>query len=149
MKWIEVMSFNEKNEPVFGGPFFTYEKDSIPKSPEYRFNIEFKKGARVLVNYVEEENMILVDHLVSDNNNADPDLPWTFIPDGDQEGFKWVNGKWQHIDKVFTYKLQDGQVPVGDPLLDLLGNPDEKKLQEKSDKNKAKDKKKDTDKNEN
>ena len=33
MKWIEVLSFNEKTEPVFGGPFFSYENDSIPKKP--------------------------------------------------------------------------------------------------------------------
>ncbi len=142
MKWMEVLTFNEKNEPVFGGPFFSYAKDSIPKPTRYRFNIEFKKGARVLMNYIEELQMILVDHLVSDNDNADPDLPWTFVPDGDQEGFKWENGKWVHIDKVFTYKLQDGQAPVGDPLLDPKGNRDEKKLQEKTDKNKTKDNKK-------
>ena len=142
MKWIEVLTFNEKNEPVFGGPFFSYEKDTIPKKTQYRFNIEFKKGARVLVNYIEEEKMILVDHLVSDDNNANPDLPWTYVPDGDQEGFKWENGKWMHIDKVFTFKLQDGQAPIGDLLLDAKGKPDEKKLQEKTDKNKAKENKK-------
>lgn len=137
MKWIEVLSFNEKNEPVFGGPFFSYEKDSIPQPTRYRFGIEFKKGARVLVNYVDELGMILVDHLISDNNE-NPDLPWTFVPDGDQEGFKWENGKWVHIDKVFTFKLQDGQAPVGDPLMDAKGNKNEQKLQEKTDKNKTK-----------
>ena len=136
MKWIEVLSFNEKKEPVFGGPFFSYEKDSIPKPTQYRFGIEFKKGARVLVNYIDDLKMILVDHLVSEND--DNENPWTLIPDGDQEGFKWENGKWVHIDKVFTYKLQDGQAPVGDPLLDPKGNRDEKKLQEKTDKNKTK-----------
>lgn len=136
MKWIDVLTFNEKNEPVFGGPFFTYEKDSIPKPPKYRIGLEFKKGARVLVNYIEDLGMILVDHLISETDQ--PELPWTFVPDGDQEGFKWENGKWVHIDKVFTYKLEDGQAPVGDPLLDSKGNKDEKKLQEKTDKNKIK-----------
>ena len=135
MKWIDVLTFNEKNEPLFGGPFFSYEKDSVPKPPQYRYNIEFKKGARVLVNYIDDLQMILVDHLVSEND--DPDHQWTFVPDGDQEGFKWENGKWMHIDKVFTFKLQDGQAPVGDPLLDPKGNRNETKLQEKTDKNKA------------
>lgn len=121
MKWIEVMTFNDKKEPVFGGPYFTYEQDSIPKPPRYRFGIEFKKGVRVLVDYIEEEQMILVDHLVSDNNNSDPDLPWTFVPDGDQEGFKWKDGKWVHINKVFTFKLQDGQAPVEEPIMDEKG----------------------------
>lgn len=137
MKWIDVLTFNEKNEPVFGGPFFSYEKDSIPKPTQYRFNIEFKKGARVLVDYIADLQLILVDHLISEND--DPEHQWTYVPDGDQEGFKWENGKWLHVDKVFTYKLQDGQAPVGDPLLDPKGNRDEKKLQEKTDKNKTKD----------
>lgn len=39
MKWIDVLTFNEKNEPAFGGPLFTYDKDSIPKKPQYRFNM--------------------------------------------------------------------------------------------------------------
>lgn len=136
MKWIDVLTFNEKNEPLFGGPFFSYEKDSIPKPPQYRYNIEFKKGARVLVNYIEDLGMILVDHLVSEND--DNEHKWTFVPDGDQEGFQWENGKWVHIDKVFTFKLQDGQAPVGDPLLDPKGNKNEQKLQDKTDKNKTK-----------
>lgn len=138
MKWIEVLSFNERNEPVFGGPFFSYEKDSIPKPAQHRFGIEFKKGARVLVNYIEDLEMILVDHLVSEND--DTDNKWTHVPDGDQEGFKWENGKWMHIDKVFTFKLQDGQAPVGEQLMDSKGKKDEKKLQEKTDKNKTKEK---------
>jgi hypothetical protein len=139
MKWIEVLTFNEKKEPVFGGPFFTYEKDSIPKPPKYRINIEFKKGARILVNYIDDLGLILVDHLISETDQ--PELPWTYIPDGDQEGFKWENGKWVHIDKVFTYKLQDGQAPLEEPLLDNKGNPDEQKLQEKTEKNKKKENK--------
>jgi hypothetical protein len=144
MKWMEVLTFNEKNEPVFGGPFFSYEKDSIPGPTRYRFNIEFKKDTRVLVNYIDDLQMILVDHLVSEND--DYDHQWTYVPDGDQEGFKWENGKWVHIDKVFNYKidlkgsdLYIGKPPVGEPLIDAKGNKDEKKLQEKTDKNKTKD----------
>lgn len=147
MKWIDVLTFNEKNEPVFGGPYFTYEHDSIPKKPQYRYSTEFKKDARILVNYIPDLDMILVDHLISETDQ--PDLRWTYVPDGDQEGFKWENGKWVHIDKVFTFKLQDGQAPVGDPLLDFKGNRNEQKLQEKTDKNKAKEGGKQDDNNEN
>jgi len=136
MKWMEVLTFNEKREPVFGGPYFNYDQDSIPKKTRYRFGIEFKKDTRVLVNYVPELEMILVDHLVSETDQ--PELPWTFVPDGDQEGFKWEDGKWVHIDKVFTFKLQDGEAPVGDPLLDPKGTRNEQKLQDKSDKNRKK-----------
>jgi hypothetical protein len=135
-KWIEVLTFNERNEPVFGGPFFTYEKDSIPKPPDYRYSIEYKKAASALVNYIDDEGMILVDHLISETD--EPEHKWTLVPDGDSEGFKWQNGKWVHINKVFNFKLKDGQAPVENPILDPSGNKDEKKLQEKSDKNKKK-----------
>ena len=136
-KWIDVLTFNQKNEPVFGGPYFSYDQDSIKKPTLSRFNIEYKKDARTLVNYIPDMDIILVDHLISETDQDD--LPWTFVPDGDYEGFKWRNGKWVHIDKVFTYKLQDGHPPVEDPLLDPNGNSDEKKLKERNDKNKKKD----------
>lgn len=142
-KWIEVLTFNEKNDPVFGGPLFSYEQDSVKKAPQNRFGLEYKKDARVLVNYIEEVNMILVDHLVSESD--EPDNKWTMVPDGDNEGFKWENGKWVHIDKAFDFKIDMkgvdpylGKPPVGEPILDNKGNRDDKKLQEKSDKNKTK-----------
>jgi hypothetical protein len=141
MKWIEVLTFNNKGEPQFGGPFFSYEEDSIRKPTTHRFNIEFKKGTRVLTDYIPDLGVILVDHLISDPSNPDnedPENKWTYVPDGDQEGFKWKNGKWVHIDKVFTFKLEDGQAPVEDPVMDNKGNRNEKKLQEKSDKNQRK-----------
>ena len=138
MKWIEVLTFNQRNEPVFGGPYFSYRKDSIPGEDRDRFGIEFKKGARILVDYIPEEEMILVDHLISETDQ--PELKWTMIPDGSYEGFKWENGKWVHIEKVFTLKLEDGEAPVIDPILDNKGKKDEKKLQEKTNKNKSKEK---------
>lgn len=142
-KWIEVMTFNEKKEPVFGGPYFSFDKDSIPKSPRYRYSMEYKKDTRVLANYIPDLNMILVDELVSESD--EPENKWTFVPDGDNEGFKWENGKWVHVENVFNYKIDMkgvdpliGKPPVGDPLYDSKGNKDEKKLQEKTDKNKTK-----------
>jgi hypothetical protein len=144
-KWIEVMTFNEKNEPVFGGPYFSYEKDSIRQKTRYRFSLEYKKAARVLVNYIDELGVILVDHLVSETD--EPDNKWTLVPDGDNEAFKWENGKWMHVDKAFDYKIDmtgvdpyTGKPPMGDPILDAKGNKNEKKLEDKSNKNKAKEK---------
>jgi hypothetical protein len=132
-KWVEVMYFNEKKEPVFGGPFFTYEQDSVPKKPRYRLSLEFKKNARVLANYIPDLDLILVDHLISETDQ--PELGSTMVPDGDNEGYKWENGKWVHIDKVFTLKLKDGEAPVEDPVLDDKGNRNEQKLKDRSDKN--------------
>lgn len=141
-KWIEVMYFNEKNEPVFGGPFFSYERDKPRQPTRYRFSIEYKKDARILVNYIDDLGMILVDHLISETD--EPDNKWTYIPDGDNEAFKWENGKWVHIDKAFDFQLDMsgadpymGKPPVGDPILDDKGNRNEKKLEEKSNRNRT------------
>lgn len=135
-KWIEVMTFNSKNEPVFGGPFFSFQEDSLKKPTQHRYSLEYKEDARIFLNYDPEMKIILFDHLISDTD--EPDKRWTYVPDGDYEGFKWLNGKWVHIDKVFHFKLNDGEAPVEDPLMDSKGNKDENKLQQKSDKNKAK-----------
>lgn len=144
-KWVEVMYFDEKGEPVFGGPFFSFEKDSIPKSTAYRFSMEYKKDARVLLNYIKDLDLILADHLISETD--EPDNKWTYVPDGDNEAFKWENGKWVHIDKAFDFQVDMrgvdpymGNPPVEDPLLDKHGNTNQKKLEERSEKNKAKEK---------
>jgi hypothetical protein len=135
-KWLEVLTFDGKNEPVFGGPYFTFEKDSIKRAPQFRFNLEYKKEARTILKYDPESKLIIVDHLISETD--EPENKWTYVPDGDYEAFKWQNGKWLHIDKLYNYKLEEGQAPVGDQLMDIKGNKDEKKLQEKSDQNKLK-----------
>lgn len=135
-KWIEVLTFNERNQPIFGGPLFTFERDSVKRPAQSRFAIEYKKEARTLVNFVEDEGMILVDHLISETD--EPDKPYTFIPDGDYEGFKWENGRWVHIDKVFDFKLKDGEFPMPDPLRDDQGNNNEAKLNQQTEKNKTK-----------
>ena len=144
-KWVEVLHFNEKGEPVFGGPFFTYANDSVKRAPAHRLELEFKKDARVMLNYVDDLDLILVDHLISETD--EPDNPWTYIPDGDNEAYKWENGKWVHIDKALDFKVDMkgvdpylGNPPMEDPLIDKKGNVNDKKLQERSEKNKAKEK---------
>lgn len=134
-KWIEVLTFDANKVPVFGGKYFSFEKDSVKRPDQYRYSIEYKKSASTTVNFDPELNLILVDHLVSETD--EPDLAHTFVPDGDYEGFKWVNGKWLHVNKVFDQKLEDGQAPVPDPIRDLKGNTNDEKLKQQSDKNKS------------
>lgn len=135
-KWIEVLNFDSRGMPVFGGTVFTFPNDSLKRADQHRFSIEYKKEAATTVNFNPDVNMILYDHLVSENNQ--PENPWTFIPDGDYEGFQWKDGKWAHVDKVFTQKLEDGQFPMPDPLKDANGNNNEEKLKQQNEKNRAK-----------
>jgi hypothetical protein len=116
-KWIDILSFDEKNEPVFGlNNGFSFAEDSFPKKPQNRFLLEYKKDGRARVQFDDEMDMILYDHLISESN--EPKKKYTLIPDGDYEGFVWKNGQWMHINKVFTQKLEDGQAPVPMPFKD-------------------------------
>lgn len=113
-KRIEVLSFDAKGTPIFGGSFFTFDKDTLKKPIQSRYSIEYKKNGNGRIIYDDELDMIIFDHLISESN--EPAKKYTYIPDGDYEGFKWVNGKWQHIEKVFNQKLEDGQAPVLKPV---------------------------------
>jgi len=134
-KWMEVLTFSRSNgEPIFGGPYFSFQDDSIPKRMQYRFNIEYKKDAATRFNYDPQMDLILYDHLVPEGD--DPNRKDSYIPDGDFEGFKWKDGMWVHIEKqIFNFKLKDGQFPQEQKMMDEGGGINEQKLQEISEKN--------------
>ncbi|TKK70932.1 hypothetical protein FC093_04370 [Ilyomonas limi] len=133
-KWVDVLTFDNAGNPHFGGKYFNYPEDSIkPAQPAYRFCLEYKKDARARINYDPEMDMIIFDHLISESNHQSE--KYTLIPDGDYEGFKWKDGKWNYVEKVFDFKLEDGQAPIPEPIKDDAGNTNEKILQEQSQKN--------------
>ncbi len=120
-KWIDVLTFNKEGKPQFGGPFFNYPEDSIkPPQPAYRFCLEYRKDAHPRLNYDPEMDMIVFDHLISETNHQSQ--KYTLVPDGDYEGFTWKNGKWNYVNKVFDYKLKDGEAPVPMPIKENTGN---------------------------
>jgi hypothetical protein len=122
-KWIDILTFDPNTgQPQFGAPIFDYKDDSIKApQPAWRFLMEFKKDASARMVYDPALDMIIFDHLVSESGKL-----WqrqTLIPDGDYEGFKWSNGKWTHVSKVFNQQLQDGQAPAPKPFYDANGKP--------------------------
>lgn len=133
-KWMDVLTFNDQGEPVFGGPI-SYKDSSTAKTATLRprFSIEYKKEAKTFFNYDPELDMIVFDHLISESN--EPERKNTYIPDGDFEGFKWEKGQWVHVDKVFNFQLKDGQFPTDEKILDDAGNIDEDRLQKASERN--------------
>ena len=124
-KIIEVLNFIN-DEPTFGGRYFSYEEDTVFKTSHSRYIMEYKKEAGPRLSYDKDMDLIIVEHLVSESN--EPKKKWTLIGDGDYEGFKWKNGKWVHVEKVFTQVTPDGQAPVPNPIRDPSGNLNENKL---------------------
>jgi hypothetical protein len=88
--------------------------------------MEFKKTDGPKLNYDADLDMIVVEHLVSESN--EPQKKWTYVGDGDYEGFKWRGGKWIHIEKIYNQVTPTGQAPVPNPVRDANGNLDESKL---------------------
>ena len=124
-KIIEVLNFLNE-EPTFGGRYFSYEEDSVFKTSQSRFIMEYKKEAGPRLTYDKDLDMIIVEHLISESN--EPKKKWTLIGDGDYEGFKWKAGKWVHVEKIFNLVTPDGEAPVPNPIRDPSGINDENKL---------------------
>jgi len=132
-KWMDVLTF-QNGEPVFGGPYFSFTDDSTgKKTTRPRFSIEYKKEAKTFFNYDEENDIIVYDHLVSESD--EPKRKESMVPDGDYEGFKWTNGQWVHVPKVFNFMLKDGEFPMDEKLLDDAGKSNEEKLIKSTEKN--------------
>lgn len=137
-KWIDVLTFDRTGQPKFGARVFAYKNDEIkPRQPVTRFCLEYKKDARARMNYDATMDMIVFEHLVSLNGNTERRS--NLVPDGDFEGFKWNNGRWEYVDKIFDFKLADGEAPIPMPLKDYQGKSDERKLDEQSIKNMQRD----------
>lgn len=133
-KWMEVLTFNSRGEPQFGGPYFSFAQDSVHKPVQYRFDIEYKKEAATRFNYDPDMDLIVYDHLIPEGDH--PEKKDTYVPDGDFEAFQWKQGHWVHMERgLTTVKLKDGEAPVEAKMLDDQGNINERQLQEASEKN--------------
>lgn len=119
-KIAEVLTF-VNDEPVFGGRYFSFENDGLNnKTVNSRYIMEYKKDAGPRLTYDGDLDMIVAEHLISES--GDPTKKWTMVGDGDYEGFKWFNGRWVHVNKVYNYVTPQGQEPVPNPLKDNGGN---------------------------
>src|ERR1700722_72078 len=136
-KWMEVLTFTPEGEPRFGGPYFSFQEDSVRKPTQYRFNIEYKKEAGTRFNYGPSLDLVVFDELISEDD--EPKKKNTYVPDGNFEAFQWKNGKWVHMQTgVFTTKLKDGDFPREAQILDDQGKINESELEAQSEKNKKK-----------
>ncbi len=124
-KVIEILTFND-GQPIFGGSCFSFQDNSVIKKSRARYIMEYKKNASPRLTYDPDQDMIIYEHLISES--GEPQKKYTYIPDGDYEGLTWRDGKWVHIQKVFTQKTPEGQEPLPQPVLDAQGNIDESKL---------------------
>jgi len=137
-KWMEILTFDDEGIPHFGGDYFRFEtpaRDTVKhRKPVVRFNLEYKKESKLKFNYDRSTQMIVYDHLISEEN--EPENLYTYIPDGSYEAFTWTNNKWEHTKKLPTQVLTNGNAPMEDAILSEDGNVNQQKLDEMIKKNK-------------
>ncbi|RYY50541.1 MAG: hypothetical protein EOO06_03420 [Chitinophagaceae bacterium] len=114
-KVIEILTFNN-GQPQFGARQFSIPAGFGYKGNMARFVMEFKKDASPRLTYDSDLNMIVFEHLVSESNT--PAKKWTLVGDGDYEGFKWMDGRWVYVNKIFNEVTPEGQAPAPVPLND-------------------------------
>lgn len=124
-KIIEILSF-ENGQPIFGARQFSIASGFGYNNKMARFIMEYKKQASPRLTYDADLGMIIFEHLVSESNQ--PNKKWTLIGDGDYEGFKWTDGRWVYVNKVFSEVTPEGKEPVPMPIRDDKGSLDETKL---------------------
>lgn len=110
-KLIEVLTFKD-GKPVFGAPVFETPKSD--KAAPLRILKEYSAEASVRMNYDPLLEMVIFDHLIT-MNGPYGEGPVNY-PDGSYEGYKWEDGQWRYVEKVFN-QIQD-EAPRPFPVLD-------------------------------
>lgn len=126
-KIIEILSF-ENGEPKFGGSYFNFTDNAALKQNPRRLILEYKKNASPRLVFDNEQDMIIYEHLISETGETQK--KYTYVGDGDYEGLQWKDGKWVHIDKVFSQITKEFEEPIPNPLRDAKGDIDRSKLKD-------------------
>ncbi|MDX2136223.1 MAG: hypothetical protein SFV52_15665 [Saprospiraceae bacterium] len=128
-KLIDVLWFDPvTRQPRLGDAVF----EGVPGEDgeaRLRFMLEYYAEAKVRLNWDEQYQRILFDHLIPMTNPYDG-TP-TRVPDGSYQGFELKDGRWHFIDNVFNDSQEE--VPRPFPVLDddknrdILGREKKKK----------------------
>ncbi len=112
-KVIDVLSFDKAGQPVFGAPVFERE-ETKPGLPEQRLLFEYSAETSVRVNWDEQYQMVLFDHLIAIPSPFGRGM--THVIDGSYDGLKLEKGRWKYIQQVF-HDTQETP-PFPEPVLD-------------------------------
>jgi hypothetical protein len=123
-KVLDVLSFDDAGKPVFGAPVFE-RAQTVAGPPEQRMILEYAADASVRLNWDEQYQIVLFDHLVSSPSPYGRGM--MSVPDGSYDGFKLEKGRWKFIEKVFNDSQKEAPTP--EPILgtrkgkDIVGKP--------------------------
>jgi hypothetical protein len=109
-KVLDVLQFTNKGEAVFGAPMFQTMTSKTPKMCN-RFIAEYQKDSHISMNWSNEENMIIYDHLES--TIGDNAKRYSFVSDGTYDGLRWTGKMWQIVPNAIQITATpEGAAPV-------------------------------------
>ena len=107
--------------PVFGAPVFEKNENGETRSVN-RLVFEYSSDAKFKLNYDENQDMVLFDHLIP-MGSPYPGQELMFVPDGDVDGYYLDDKIWKFKARVFDQILDEAPRPQ--PVLgekkDLFG----------------------------
>lgn len=106
-KLIDVLTFSDQGKPRFGAPVFVYDN----QEKKHRVILEYSSEISIKLNYDEELEMVLFDHLIPMKGIYE-NQPIVMVSDGSYEGFKLENRRWKYVEKVF-HQVNDSAPGAG------------------------------------
>ncbi len=134
-KVLDVLYFDDNGKPKFGFECLQMMDGYRRIRMVHRMLLEYSSSVSVTLNYDEEQNKIIYDHLIQGKPFQNASV--TNLPDGSYCGMQWNRkGYWEYIDKVYkddpknvlinarTYDemIKDGQRSKKEDK-DIFGNP--------------------------
>ncbi len=100
-KFIDVLSFKNHTDPVFGKDVF-----KMPKKNPKRVMFEYSTELVMSVKYHEDKKMIVCDHLAPKDPYMEGQYQF-YGPDFSYDAFKYDKGKWKYIEDVDVKNLKN------------------------------------------
>ena len=97
---------------IFGSPVFEIaDIQGVRKQKLHRLVLNYSADAVLRLNYDPEMNIVIHDHL-EQIGTKDPNIPFTYVPDGTYEAFELQkDGIWLHVDKLANTELKTAPRP--------------------------------------
>lgn len=121
---MKVMDVLWKDEDTWklGKSVFHYQSEKMSEADTLsRFYQVYAAEAPIVMNYDENEDMIVFDHLMPIKGMY-PGQETAWVPDGTYSGFKWSKGYWRFVEKLENQVLNEP--PRDFPVLDNRENRD-------------------------
>lgn len=119
-KILDVLFFDPEGKPFFGAPVFDRGDATGFSEGETRIILEYSAAASVRLNWDEQYQVVLFDHLIAVPSPHHDEM--TYVPDGSYEAFQFTKGRWKYIPKIFNDINEE--VPVPEPILESRKNKD-------------------------